>query len=290
MEKTTVSFNSIRKTFREELKNDYDMREIDQFLSILLNEWKGWNRAQAQLYKEDLFSQEETNQFLHALEELKHHKPIQYITGKTYFHDMELVVGPGVLIPRPETEELVELIIRENIKKSHDELSVLDIGTGSGCIALGLKKKFPEWAVSTMDNSMKALEVARKNATMNKCDICFITYDIFQKPVKSIFPLFDIIISNPPYITESEKKWMKKNVLEFEPAEALFVPDNDPLVYYKAITDFARKNLVRPGFLYLEINERFGPEIKKLLLTKGFSRVDIIKDIIGKDRFIKAET
>ena len=289
MENKTISVGSILKIFQEELKNDYDEKEIRKFLYMLFDEWKGWNRANILLNHEELFSGEEVTRFYLALEDLKRHKPIQYIIGMAYFHEMKLVVTPDVLIPRPETEELVDIIVKENADNKHEEFSVLDIGTGSGCIAISIKKNFPDALVSAIDNSLNALQLARKNAEWNGCDIRFFHHDIFQKAEQFVFPEYDIIISNPPYISESEKKEMHKNVLDYEPYDALFVPDNDPLIYYRAIADFALVHLSRSGLLYLEINERFGPEIKTLLLIKEFDKVELIKDINGKDRFIRAE-
>jgi release factor glutamine methyltransferase len=289
MENKPVSVSSILKIFQQELSKKYDGKEIRQFSYLLFDEWKGWNKARVHLNLEELLSESEVARFCLALEELKKHKPIQYIIGRTYFLGLELVVTPAVLIPRPETEELVDIIIRENTARKHDEFSILDIGTGSGCIAVSLKKNFSHAAVSALDNSVDALQLAGKNAERNCCDIRFIHYDILQKTEQSDFRELDIIISNPPYIRESEKTEMFKNVLDYEPSEALFVPDHDPLVYYKAISDFATAHLKPFGLLYLEINEGFGPEIRSLLKMKEFNRVEIIKDMNGKDRFIRAE-
>jgi release factor glutamine methyltransferase len=288
MENRPVPVSSIMKTFQAELINDYDGKEIDQFLYILFEEWKGWNRARVHLNKGELLSNEEVDRFHLALEELKRHKPVQYITGRANFHGLELMVDPDVLIPRPETEELVEIIIKENTNRKHDEFLILDIGTGSGCIALSLQKNFPNSLVYALDSSMSALKVARKNAERNGCNILFFHYDLFQKTEPSVFPEFEIVVSNPPYIRESEKKEMHKNVLDYEPHDALFVPDNDPLTYCNSIADFAFLHLSHPGLLYLEINEVFGQEIKTLLLNKKFDKVEVIKDINGKDRFIRA--
>ena len=290
MENKPISVNLILRIFQDELKKDYDLREIKQFIYILFDEWKGWNRAQVQINQEEILTEEEVSLFHLALEELKRYKPIQYIIGQAHFHGLKLVVTPDVLIPRPETEELVDLIIRENTHKRHDELSILDIGTGSGCIAVNLKKYFPFSFVSAMDSSEKALRVAMENADRNDCRITFLHHDIFRQTEQSKFIVYNIIVSNPPYVRESEKKEMHKNILDHEPHEALFVPDYDPLVYYKAIAAFTRQHLCRPGLLYLEINERFGPEIRTLLLNKGFDKVAVMKDIHGKDRFIRAES
>jgi release factor glutamine methyltransferase len=289
MENQSISVGSVFNLFRAELKNTYDNKEIDQFLNILFLEWKGWNRAVVRLNFGKLLSIEETAGFYNALEGLKSEKPIQYITGKTYFLDLELLVTPDVLIPRPETEELADLIIKEQIIYRNKESSILDIGTGSGCIALAMKKSFPGSSVTAMDHSEKALKVTRANAEKNDCQVRFYQFDILQKKSWPTLPAFNIIISNPPYITESEKKGMRKNVLDYEPPGALFVPDNDPLVYYKAIADFASLHLTLPGFLYLEINEGFGSEIETLLLINQFSKVAVIKDLNGKDRFVRAE-
>lgn len=289
MENRPNSVISILKTFQNELNDDFDGREINQFLYMLFDAWKGWNRAQVQLNQEEVLSNEEVTRFHLALAKLKEHQPIQYIISRIYFHGLELVVTPDVLIPRPETEELVDKIIKENANKKNEEFSVLDIGTGSGCIALSLKKNFPVSFISAMDSSPKALIVARDNADRNGCHIQFYHYDIFHKQGWSVFPVYNMITSNPPYVMESEKTMMHKNVLDYEPNDALFVPDNDPLVYYKIIADFAFLHLSRPGFLYLEINERFGHEVKALLLAKGFDKVEVNKDINGKDRFIRAE-
>jgi release factor glutamine methyltransferase len=290
MENKQGSVNSVLKVFQEELSKDYDGKEIRQFLYMLFDEWQGWNKARVHLNQDEMLSEAEIARFYFALEELKKHKPIQYITGRTFFHGLELVVAPGVLIPRPETEELVEIIISENTNRKPGEFSILDIGTGSGCIAISLKKTFPYAAVSAMDNSVTALQIAGKNAERNGCNIRFVHHDIFQKTELPLVPEYDMIVSNPPYIRESEKKEMHKNVLDYEPPEALFVPDNDPLVFYKAILGFSCIHLSSTGLLYLEINEQFGPEIRSLLMTREFNRVEVIKDINGKDRFIRAES
>jgi release factor glutamine methyltransferase len=289
MEIKPNSVKSILEIFRNELNDKFDGIEINQFLYLLFDAWKGWNRAQVQLNQEEVLSNEEVTWFHCALAKLKRQQPIQYITGRIYFHGLELVVTPDVLIPRPETEELVEKIIKENADKKKEEFSVLDIGTGSGCIALSLKKNFPVSSISAMDSSPNALIVARDNADKNSCHIKFYHYDIFDKQGWSIFPVYNMIISNPPYVTESEKTMMQNNVLEYEPNVALFVPDNDPLVFYKTIADFTFLHLSCPGLLYLEINERFGHEVKALLLAQGFDDVEVNKDINGKDRFIRAE-
>ena len=198
-------------------------------------------------------------------------------------------VTPDVLIPRPETEELVDLIVKNNGNFKDGHVSVLDIGTGSGCIAISLKLSFPASSVFAVDRSLNALKVAMENAESHRCRIEFFNIDVFEKKGWQGLPLFDLIVSNPPYVLESEKLMMGENVVRYEPAEALYVPDDDAFKYYAVIAELALLHLSRPGLLYLEINERFGFDIATLLLQTGFSKAEVIKDINGKDRFIMAE-
>ncbi|MEI6852816.1 MAG: peptide chain release factor N(5)-glutamine methyltransferase, partial [Bacteroidota bacterium] len=220
-----------------------------------------------------------------AIKELKEGKPLQYITGKAWFCGLELSVNEHVLIPRPETEELVQLIIKEH--KETKGLRILDIGSGSGCIGIALKKELKDAEVWAMDISEEALKVARKNAELHEADICFIYKDILDAEGLSELRGLDIIVSNPPYVMESEKAVMHKNVLDFEPHEALFVPDNNPLKFYKAIFGLAKKN-GKPCRVYVEINESKGEEMIFLAKEFGFSDICIHKDINGKDRIISA--
>jgi release factor glutamine methyltransferase len=205
------------------------------------------------------------------------------------FHGLDLAVTPDVLIPRAETEELVNLICTENAHRSFETISVLDIGTGSGCIGLAIKKRFPYSNTVLLDISEEALTLARQNATRNNFTIETVKMNILEKQHLGRFPLFHLIVSNPPYVMNDDKKQMHPNVLEHEPHLALFVPDEDPLVFYRAIAEFSISHLHRPGLLYLEINDRFGQEIRKLLSDKGFERAEVVKDFSGKDRFIRAE-
>jgi release factor glutamine methyltransferase len=218
------------------------------------------------------------------MKKLKTGTPIQYITGNAHFYGYDFKVSPAVLIPRRETEELVEKILHENKMKEH--LNVLDIGTGSGCIAITLKKKMKNVNVFALDISRDALLVAEENAKALNAEIRFINADILEFPSLEI-PL-DIIVSNPPYILESEKIQMHKNVLENEPHIALFVPENDPLLYYRSICQFAQNTLNKGGKLYFEINERMGDPIIELLSSSGFTDIKVIKDMQGKDRMASA--
>jgi release factor glutamine methyltransferase len=217
------------------------------------------------------------------IERLRHFEPIQYIFGHTLWSGMDLLVTPDTLIPRPETAELVEQIIRsfQGIKTAKEPLKVLDIGTGTGCIAIALKRAFPHWKITAIDVSQKALEIARKNATKNNAQIHFIKCDILSDEINCL-GTFDIIVSNPPYICENEKSEMRANVLNYEPSTALFVPNDDPLLFYRRI---ASMGLCK--HLFFEINEHYATEMYELLEQKGFINIQLTNDIYGKARIIQ---
>jgi release factor glutamine methyltransferase len=280
-------FEMIQK-FRKELKDLYDEKEIMQFLHLLFRYRIGWSKADIHINKDPTLQDEVALYFNEACTRLSQNEPVQYIIGITEFLGSELIVNPSVMIPRPETEELVTRMITDLKNKIHSSLSLLDIGTGSGCIAIALKKEFPKMTVYGCDSSQEAVTVASRNATGNNCDITFYRSDILEPASWDQLPLVDIIVSNPPYITGSEKQFMKQNVLVYEPHLALFVQDNDPLKYYKAIALFALSHLVKHGTLYFEINERFGSEVKILLQQSGFQNTEIFKDMNGKDRFARS--
>ena len=218
------------------------------------------------------------------LSELKLQKPIQYVLGETEFYNIKFNVNPQVLIPRPETEELVRWIISEN-KFSNPK--ILDIGTGSGCIAIALAKYIPNAKVFALDVSKDALEIARQNALSNNVDVSFIECDILNYSDTNLKDSFDIIVSNPPYVRESEKGFMLSNVLDNEPHQALFVSDTLPLIFYQAIASFAKHHLKEGGLLYCEINEALGTEMLNLFEGKSFKDVEVRKDINEKDRMIR---
>ena len=215
--------------------------------------------------------------------ELKKGKPIQYIIGNTIFYNCTIEVNSATLIPRQETEELVDLIIREN---PDFRGTITDIGTGSGCIAIALAANLPGASVTATDISAEALETARRNALINRVNITFLEDDILEKADKQGISA-DIIVSNPPYIRHSEKKYMHRNVLEYEPAGALFVDDSDPLKYYRAILTRAEKWLASQGKIYFEINEALGCEMSELMNLSGYSEIIVMKDLNGKDRIVK---
>ena len=222
------------------------------------------------------------------LKELKKEIPIQYLLGKTHFYGLEFEVNENVLIPRPETEELVEWIINENLKADRTKkIKILDIGTGSGCIAISLAKNIPNAEVYAIDVSKKAIETAKRNALYNKVEVNFILQNILETEVLKCN--FDIIVSNPPYVRNLEKEEIKKNVLDYEPHLALFVEDNDALIFYRKIAELAKKNLLENGQLYFEINQYLGKETKDLLENMDFKNIELRKDIYDNDRMISSK-
>jgi release factor glutamine methyltransferase len=289
MENKPATAKSILGLFRVKLQPLYELPEIDQFVYILFEEWKGWSRADVHLNFDIAVNKEEETRFLDALEQLQKNRPIQYIIGVTHFLDVTLTVREGVLIPRPETEELTAMILRDYKTLQYGKLSLLDIGTGSGCIPVAIKKRISEAEVTAIDKSEMALQVAGENAKQNGCDIRFLRMDILDRESWSGLPSYSVIVSNPPYIAEQERISMRPNVLGYEPGEALFVNGNDPLLFYRAIAGFAFLHLLRPGLLYLEINERYGREVAEIILSEGFDSAEILQDLQGKDRFVKAQ-
>lgn len=263
-----------------ELSSIYKMDELNSIFNLLSEEYLKIPRSKILLADEIDLADEKQTLFINALKRLKTHEPIQYVLGKTSFMDLEFKVNSSVLIPRPETEELVRLMLKEDL----DGKEILDIGTGSGCIAISLAKNLPNSKITALDISKDALEVAKENAKLNNVSIDFINADIFKYDSNK---KFDVIVSNPPYVTESEKALMKQNVLDFEPELALFVEDSNYLKYYKQIVKFSKKNLFKNGKLFLETNEGFKNEIKKLLHKNMFYKIDLLNDIYSKFRYIK---
>jgi len=268
------------QTWLQEL---YPPEEISSLFYILMEIYCGMSRIQLHSGIRETINESELLLVYDAIKELRLGKPIQYITGKAWFCGLEFNVNKDVLIPRPETEEIVELILKDNL--TNRGLKILDIGTGSGCIGVALKKKLKEAEVWALDISEDALKIASKNAVLHQTDISFVRADILDLEKLPDLPRFDIIVSNPPYVLESEKKLMHKNVLEFEPQGALFVPDNSALLYYKAIFRFVLQNNIEAS-VYLEINESKADEMIALANEFRFSDNVIVKDINGKDRFM----
>jgi release factor glutamine methyltransferase len=230
---------------------------------------------------------ENTVQLKVAVSKVLEHIPLQYVLGKAWFMDMEFVVNESVLIPRPETEEMVSLIIKAfPLNESFQDFKILDIGTGSGCIAISLEKHIPHSVVWAVDISATAITVAEHNAVINQVPIKFVNVDILDSSQWQMLPECNLIVSNPPYVTNSEKLLMQPNVLKNEPHIALFVPDKDPLVFYRCIMDFAKTKLVKGGTIWLEINEAFGQQVLSLFENDMFSKRELLKDMFGKYRFV----
>lgn len=272
-------------SIRKELADTFAKNEIDSLMFLIFEKIKGYSRTQFLMAADEVLTENEKLEIQQIIARLKNHEPIQYILGITEFYGLPFYAVPGVLIPRPETEELVQMIIQEN--KISNPL-ILDMGTGTGCIPVSLRKRIPDSTVLACDISPVCIETAIRNAALNDCDISVFEYDILNNVPEIKLPQFDIIVSNPPYIRDSEKILMERNVLDFEPELALFVSDDDPLLFYRTIALFAQKQLKSGGRLYLEINEAFGAECSQMLQQKGFSEVLLKKDIHGKNRMIRA--
>ena len=279
-----------RKYYASELEKIYGFDEANALIMILLEHYFGIDRVKIAMDPELRLSESELLTLHFAVKELLKNKPVQYILGETEFCGMRFFVDENVLIPRPETEELVNQLVSCSVNQLHSpSFRILDIGTGSGCIAISLAKLLKNSIVTAVDVSEKALKVAKKNAESNCIDVNFIKDDILNpKNPELIDNQFDIIVSNPPYVCESEKTEMRANVLDYEPSSALFVSDTDPLIFYRKILEFAQKTLTHDGEIWFEINEKFGPEMKNLCIEMGFKNAEIIKDFRGRDRILRA--
>ncbi|MBR3986221.1 MAG: peptide chain release factor N(5)-glutamine methyltransferase [Bacteroidales bacterium] len=279
----------IERYIRTELDELYPEGELRMFTQMLFEAYMGWSTAQLLLHRDDTINQSDLLKFHWAVEDLKQYRPIQHIIGYTDFCDCRIAVSPDVLIPRPETEEIV-LRATELLNDSGanvQEGNFLDLCTGSGCIAIALAKQFPKAKVYAVDISTKALDLAQKNAERNHVAVEFVQSDILQETIALPCPTFDLIISNPPYIQEKERCNMERNVLEYEPSLALFVPDKDPLKFYRAIGLYALQHLTYKGLLILEIDEHLGSATCQLLQSIGFV-TQLLQDFRGKDRSIIA--
>jgi release factor glutamine methyltransferase len=283
-----MKIKEYRTQFIDRLTPIYDAGEAESFFYLILEEKKQLKRIDLALHPDLVFSEAEIADWNAILESLKKEIPIQYLLGKTSFYGLDFEVNENVLIPRPETEELVDWIIsaHRSIEKNKT-LRILDIGTGSGCIAISLGKNISNTHVYAIDVSEEALATARKNAQINAVNITFINQNILE--TEDLEQQFDIIVSNPPYVRNQEKEAIKKNVLDHEPHLALFVADNDALIFYKKIAELAQKNLLPNGQLYFEINQYLGKEMIDLLEKMNFKNIQLRKDIYGNDRMIKAD-
>ena len=278
---------SLRTYFNNALLGYYPDTEIESFFNLLSERILKMKRIDISQSLYVVVSGKKYDKFQNAIDRLKKHEPIQYILGDTEFYGLKFKVNPSVLIPRPETEELVNWIINCHSEQSKEsEFKILDIGTGSGCIAISLAKNLPNAKVFALDISEKALKIASQNAENNDVSIEFIQADILDWDFEDL--QFDVIVSNPPYVRELEKEAMSANVLKHEPHLALFVEDGDALLFYRKITEVANRILKPNGQLYFEINENLGDTTKELLLDSRYNSIELKKDIFEKDRMIKA--
>lgn len=279
-----MSLNDIKQALKKKLADQYDMVELNPVLSILIEHITGWDQLQQVLNKDSVLPEAQVKAFEKAAAELQAGKPIQYITGKAWFMGAPYQVNEHVLIPRPETEELVDWVI-DYAEIKGKALRILDIGTGSGCIAISLKKALPDATVSAIDISPNAIKVAASNAAAQEVAIQLTTLDILDT---AFLPdLYDVIVSNPPYIPLQEMEHMELQVTAHEPNIALFVPDEDPLVFYKAIARLAKLHLSENGQLFFEIHYDQGEALVKLLDDMHF-HAELREDLFGKDRMIRA--
>ena len=273
--------------FHEELDSMYGSGEVTTFCEMLFEAFLGWDRVRLLTSKEQTVDQSDLLRFHWALEDLKNHRPIQHIIGYTDFCGCRIAVSPDVLIPRPETEELVTWLITHHSSLITHHSSLLDLCTGSGCIAIALKKAFPAAEVTAVDVSERALAMAKENAQANGTDIRFLQADVLNHHWPLTTDHWSLIVSNPPYVRDSERAAMQPNVLDHEPPLALFVPDDDPLQFYRAIAALAKEHLAQDGLLVVEINEGLAEETAALLREQGFIPA-VHNDFRGKPRWISA--
>lgn len=284
---TSHTIRNITQRINKALRPVYPAEECTEIVRLLLEEVTGLSRAQLLASPLHPLTENEEKNLTEALYRLQHHEPIQYILGKTWFYGFPLTVNQNVLIPRPETEELVTRAMQEFTKSHALPPFVLDAGTGSGCIAIAIKSLYPPMKIAAFDVSEAALEVARVNAASNGAGIHFFRDDIVAFSGLPLSEKLGFLISNPPYIMEKEKEQMRPNVVKFEPGSALFVSDNDPLIYYRGLKAIAKKWVISGGFLFFEINESLEKEMHTLFNEPNFYDIAVEKDMRGKPRFLR---
>jgi release factor glutamine methyltransferase len=293
-----MEIKTLKNSFFEQLTPLYDEEEVSSFFYLILEQLHQMKRIDLALQPDTQIEAQQVARWDAIITDLKKQKPIQYILGQTEFYGLPFFVNENVLIPRPETEELIDLIISEiaNSQLATRNFQLLDIGTGSGCIAISIAKNLPNAQVSAVDVSEKALATAKKNAEINQVKVDFILKNILETrdlnelttDNSQLTTQFNIIVSNPPYVRNLEKEEIKPNVLNYEPHLALFVEDNDALIFYRKIAELAKKNLNTNGRLYFEINQYLGAQTVELLENLGFKEIRLIKDVYGNDRMISA--
>ncbi len=281
---------SIYNDFKNQLKSIYDDREAENITEWVFENITGLKRWERSENQNEELNETDSGKFKRYLEELLKHKPIQYILNEAWFYKTKFYVNENVLIPRPETEELVEWIINDEKNNTGDskQTNIIDIGTGSGCIAISLKRELPRTNITAIDVSGKALFVSKKNATDLNAVVVFSQIDFLNENEWKALPKYDIILSNPPYIPMNEKEILSKNVTDFEPGIALFVEDSDPFIFYKKIAKFAILHLNDSGKIYVEVHEEYAKEVSKIFENEGFISI-IKKDIYGKERMVGAK-
>lgn len=279
-----MTIHDVKIEFQQILAKNYEPKEIQSIFELIAEDLD-FSRTDIVVFRDKELSDKQIAYFEDCLKRLETFEPVQYVRGKADFYDLQFSVDSSVLIPRQETEELVDLIIREN---QNLDGKIVDLGTGSGCIAISLAKNLQKSSVFAVDISKNALSVAEKNAKQNDVTVTFCNGDMREESFMKQFSEIDIIVSNPPYVCDSEKSEMRSNVLNYEPHLALFVKDENPLEFYEAIAVFGSKNLKNGGKVYCEINETLGNETKQLFERYGFSQCKIVKDLFGKDRIVRA--
>ena len=284
-----MNLKELASRFTQTLSAIYEADEAQAIFFIALENIIGYRRPDYLLKKDQILEATQLAKLEYMLAQLQTGKPIQYILGETYFYGLPFKVDASVLIPRPETEELVEWVLSacgSIVNRKSEILNILDIGTGSGCIAIAIKKNLPNAKVYALDIAKDSLAIARENATLNNVEIEFIEQDILSSSTSHLPSSFSLIVSNPPYITATEKLAMHHNVLANEPHRALFVTNEKPLIFYEAIVNFAMQHLKENGLLFFEINEYLGKQTVDLLIDNGFKNIELRKDMQGKDRMI----
>jgi release factor glutamine methyltransferase len=289
MKIATNKLSDLFEFYKNELSSAYDERELYSIFELVCEKFLNYSKTEVKQHFSENINQSNLINIYNAGVELKKGTPIQYILKEAYFYDLVFNVSNAVLIPRPETEELVDLIIKSQITNNSNPITILDIGTGSGCVPITLKKHLPQAKVYGIDISEQALEVAKSNALKNNLEVEFIKQDILSE-IMNLTSNFSFIVSNPPYVLNSEAQQMDARVLEHEPHLALFVEDNDPIIFYKRIIDLCDKYLEEKGWLFFELNPMYAIDVKNYANdSKNFNFTEILSDMSGKQRFLKAQ-